>query len=209
MKRGLLQIIFLLWVICIAGCANSGGYFADRGRDAADVFTVTLGVGGGAKARVGPVQAGLIYQEDSTGLRNGALFATKPSFVLFSSDNDDFDFDFEEAEKKGIDLNLLVIGLEHSNSDSTIVERRKDFHTFNFVIPVAIVEPDSKHLRPHYYFQIEGLIALGPSLRLGFNAGELVDFLLGWTTVDIFNDDIGINKPIKGEIGATSVESYN
>jgi hypothetical protein len=31
-------------------------------------------------------------------------------------------------------------------------------------------------------------------LRVGFNPGELVDFLLGWTTLDIYNDDLGTRK---------------
>ena len=37
--------------------------------------------------------------------------------------------------------------------------------------------------------QIEAAIGIGPSLRLGFNPGELLDFILGWTTVDIYGDD--------------------
>ncbi len=30
----------------------------------------------------------------------------------------------------------------------------------------------------------------GLTLGLGFNPGELLDFILGWTTLDIFKDDI-------------------
>jgi hypothetical protein len=31
------------------------------------------------------------------------------------------------------------------------------------------------------------------SQRAGFNPGELVDFILGWAGIDIFNDD-GVSK---------------
>ena len=37
--------------------------------------------------------------------------------------------------------------------------------------------------------QCELAAGLGPTVRLGFNPGELVDFILGWTTLDIYGDD--------------------
>ena len=42
-----------------------------------------------------------------------------------------------------------------------------------------------------YYTQIEAEVGLVGSVRIGFNPGELLDFLLGWTTLDVFGDDIG------------------
>ena len=47
---------------------------------------------------------------------------------------------------------------------------------------------------PSYYNQIEAVIGVGPSLRLGFNPGELLDFILGWTTIDIYKDDLEQSK---------------
>jgi len=45
----------------------------DRGRDAADIFTATIGVGGGAKARLGPVHAGIVpFNVGAFGLRGGS-----------------------------------------------------------------------------------------------------------------------------------------
>jgi hypothetical protein len=32
------------------------------------------------------------------------------------------------------------------------------------------------------------------NVRCGFNPGELLDFILGWTTIDIFKDDIAGRK---------------
>jgi len=36
--------------------------------------------------------------------------------------------------------------------------------------------------------------SLGGTVRLGFNPGELLDFILGWTTIDIYGDDIEARK---------------
>ena len=33
-----------------------------------------------------------------------------------------------------------------------------------------------------------GIVATG---KLGLNPGELLDFLLGWTTLDLYDDDLG------------------
>ena len=45
-----------------------------------------------------------------------------------------------------------------------------------------------------YYTQIEAVVGAGPSVRLGFNPGELLDFILGWTTIDIYKDDLERSK---------------
>ncbi len=41
------------------------------------------------------------------------------------------------------------------------------------------------------YTEVEAVAALGPAVRVGINPGELVDFILGWTTLDIYSDDVG------------------
>jgi len=64
-----------------AGCATNG-FLAARGQDAADVFTLTIGTGAGAKGRVGPVQVALIENADLAGLRAGALFADGDGLVV-------------------------------------------------------------------------------------------------------------------------------
>ena len=46
-----------------------------------------------------------------------------------------------------------------------------------------------------YYTQIEVTAALLVSVRVGVNAGELLDFILGWTTLDLFGDDIASVRP--------------
>ena len=41
-----------------------------------------------------------------------------------------------------------------------------------------------------YYSQLEIAAGLLGDVRVGVNAGEFVDFLLGWACIDIFSDDI-------------------
>jgi hypothetical protein len=149
---------------------------ANRGRDLADIFTATVGVGGGAKARIGPIQAGVILNLDKAGLRNGELFVHEKG-------------PYSRRGNPG-EINLLVLGGETSNTSETIRKRNKEFNTLNLIVPVGIVEPETSQMTPHYFTQLEVVCGLGPSFRLGFNPGELLDFVLGWAKIDIYNDDI-------------------
>lgn len=174
MKKTTQLLLIAVLAAITSGCASP--YMANRGRDSADIFTATVGVGGGAKARIGPFQAGLIANLDKAGLRNGEFFIheRKP---------------YSRRGNPG-EINLLVVGGDTSNTSETIRRRNKEFNTLNLIIPVAIVEPETSQLTPHYFTQLEVVCGLGPSIRLGFNPGELLDFLLGWFTIDIYNDDI-------------------
>ena len=57
-RRAIVGIGMLLLVAC------SLPYMKDRGRDGADVFTLTVGYGLGAKARAGPVTAAALFNRD-------------------------------------------------------------------------------------------------------------------------------------------------
>ena len=61
---------------------------------------------------------------------------------------------------------------------------------------LAIGGPDEFVLPESLFYltQIEVAAGLGGTLRLGFNPGELLDFILGFTTIDIFNDDLEKRK---------------
>jgi len=39
-------------------------------------------------------------------------------------------------------------------------------------------------------YQAEAAVGLGLVFRAGINVGELLDFALGWSTLDIFGDDL-------------------
>ncbi len=49
-------------------------------------------------------------------------------------------------------------------------------------------------LNPPYYTEVEVVLACVWSIRLGFNPGECLDFLLGWGGIDIYNDDLETKK---------------
>jgi len=180
MKRLIQTAVLFSLVTLVTGCATP--YMTDRGRDAADIFTATVGLGAGAKARVGPVQAGLILNMDVGGIRNGELFTHEKSHSRRGNPGE---------------VNLLVVGGETSNTSEEIRRRNKEFNTLNLIVPVAIVEPETSQLTPHYFTQLEVVCGLGPSIRLGFNPGELLDFILGWATIDIYNDDLEKRKTIE------------
>ena len=60
---------------CMIGCTTP--YAIDRKRDAADIFTAAVGLGGGVKARVGPLRTGLVADIGLAGLRSGTLFVAQ------------------------------------------------------------------------------------------------------------------------------------
>ena len=72
MKASWLTPIALAICLLTVGCAGNA-YLTDRGRDLADVLTLTVGYGGGAKARVGPIQAAVLYMDTRAGLQGGDI----------------------------------------------------------------------------------------------------------------------------------------
>jgi hypothetical protein len=172
--------------IC-SGCATTG-YMGDRMRDAGDIFTATVGVGGGAKARVGPVTAGLFLNSDKAGLRGGEVFSSTEEFQRTP----------RETTSLIPIINYCVLLFVNDDFRATPDHdaRHKSYQAISFIPLISWV--DEPKLDPRakwpYYTQIEAAVGLGGTLRLGFNPGELLDFILGWTTIDIFNDDLKKEK---------------
>ena len=172
-------------VIFMTGCSTP--YMIDRTRDAADILTAAVGLGAGAKARVGPLRAGVYGIFDRAGLRGGEVQCYdsesevgEASYIIAS---------FEEflpakcpiAEQRGKHFQAVGV-LVFSASVSAIP-------TSSSAIRRSVVrKPWRQHLP--FYTQIETAFGYGGTVRLGLNPGELIDFVLGWATVDIFDDDI-------------------
>ena len=192
------QLIGTVISALCSGCASTG-YMGDRVRDAGDVFSAAVGVGAGAKVRVGPVQTGLLFDFPKAGLRGG-------QFTRTYGKNDEF---FASNH----DIQMVCFGVEGCWNDSDV--RNKNFQAGTGPGWPPAPSPDSdgfssipffhlhhKQTRSNYsyYTQMEIVAAMGGSLRLGFNPGELLDFLLGWTTLDIYSDDLTggkANKPLQ------------
>jgi hypothetical protein len=167
-------VILALLLPLLAGCANE--YWPNRLHDAADIFTLIVGYGGGVKARVGPLHAGLFAGTDYAGLRGGeaglfpndAAFPNDGELTLVSAE--DFFCPGERDKSFKARGGFLLAGPSYSTT----------------------VSPFEWHLHSHpfyYYTEIEAAIGIGGTLRAGFNPGEFVDFLLGFVGIDIFHDD--------------------
>ncbi|MBW7907400.1 MAG: hypothetical protein H3C50_00545 [Kiritimatiellae bacterium] len=179
MKRILKAIALMTVAASVTGCASPRAYLTDRGRDLADIVAIGAGMGGGAKVRVGPIQTGLFADVQMAALRGGQFPCGNDAYILPSN----------------FDLEALFTGVESFDPKfgrSTAKQRRKSFTAEGHNIPFIMIvdHPGS----PSYYTQIEVAGGLLLNVRLGFNPVELLDFLLGWVAVDIFDDDIEIRK---------------
>ena len=190
------RVVLLLIVALTAaapGCA-ARPYLLDRVADAADTVTACIGNGVGAKTRIGPIGAGLLVNFDGVGLRGGEFLAG---------------FDKENSDFTGIGAYCLVMLCELSSvrSEETfglgmprVVARNKACRkatAFSLPFPqIWFLEARSAYGRWHYYSQIEIVGGVWYTVRLGINPAEIVDFILGWTTLDIFNDDIARRRTL-------------
>lgn len=162
----------VLAALC-AGCAGMG-YLADRGRDAADVVTAGVGMGAGLKARAGPVQVGALGNIDMWGLRGGQLGEVA----------------FYETLTRDVLLpwpSQGVFGEERYVYEAPRQMPHRRGKGFRAKAPLPVIGIADQ---PEYYTQVEVVIAIGGSLRLGLNPGELLDFVIGWTTLDLYGDDL-------------------
>jgi hypothetical protein len=191
-----MRITVLLLFLCLLilnGCTTSA-YFTDRGRDAADIFTAQVGYGGGAKVRAGPLQAGLLLDIGLGGLRGGDLLGKT-------------DFWPSDADMPVKQEYLLgIFGIEAFGGSQLCDMRGKSFASKQIILSLPINFREDPELTEEaeqwkmvynpwpYYTQLEIVVGLGLNARIGFNPGELIDFILGWTTLDIFNDDLEKKK---------------
>ena len=171
-------LLLLAISVNLMGCSSP--YVKNRIRDAADIFTFTTGVGAGGKAKIGPISTGLDIQEDSIGIRNGAFFAANPT------PSSDF-----RKRPGGTELYYTWLGFDISNHGEVVTQRGKEFSVATAFLPTGWYDTDSMSKLPlHYFTQIEVTAGAGLGFRVGFNPGELVDFILGWATLDLFKDDV-------------------
>ncbi len=220
------RLAFILLLAGCAGCVSSRDYFVDRGRDARDIVTATVGVGAGAKVRVGPLHAGLLLNTDCYGLRNGLLVdgswwhdnsGVEEDWFLIprSSGRSDcpviwgWEGYFVRASVPPVPMRPGYNPGYHrfacAVSYIPFVAIPQSEEEFDGAVPHERLEEDERlswSLRLKYLTQIEVVAGLVGTVRLGFSAGELVDFILGWTTLDIFHDDFGSGKRAGGSAPA-------
>lgn len=199
-------VLLLATMTFVTGCA-SNGYLLDRSRDAADIVSFGVGAGLGAKVRVGPLQTGLLADVPIAGLRGGE-FVQSEMIGGFTGHPLFFPTSF--------DLQCIAVGVEMFADDS--LRRNKDFLVSNIldipstyrdafdtgttniftrdpIIPFFHRPAKKSGTSYYYYTQIEVVAGVLGSVRLGFNPGEIVDFLLGWAKIDVFDDDLNKKRP--------------
>jgi hypothetical protein len=174
------------WPVLLLAAAMGGGcaspsYLSDRARDAADMVTLTVGTGGGAKVRAGPVQVAVIHASDLAGLRAGEFFARGNSLPMNREIYSPLPFFSHGRTPAGMTFGGEAFSLGPASLSSL---RGKDVRANSWFPCWAAGEGAA------FYTQVEASAGLGLMVRVGFNPGEMLDFLLGWTTADIYGDDL-------------------
>lgn len=178
--------VFLTLASLVSGCATP--YMIDRRNDVADILTATCGVGIGASARLGPLSGGLTEGAELAGLRGGRFLK--------------YDIKREES----LDVKIGFLGFEWLAKDE-LKPRGKNYIATTgmitsgpagdqriFYVPFVCLPYKTgkdRHINWAQMTQIDIQAACLFGIRLGFNPGELLDFILGWITIDLFNDDLG------------------
>ena len=185
MSRMLLVLLAVMVMCC--GCKTTD-YLINRGRDAADIVTVTGGYGVGFKARLGSIHAGLIYQIDKVGLRGG-----KVALWDYSADVETMiPLRLPHGE---VNEERLTAAERFEPVPGTMSSDRGKHFRAQGTIPCVTEELRAANWRPNqkfhpYYTQIEIAGGLGLAARVGVNFGELLDFIVGLLAYDILDDDI-------------------
>ena len=167
--------VLLLSSLVFCGCARPG-YFANRLNDGADILTLTVGLGVGAKISVMPVYANAlcVFNKDEYGLRYGD-FVVSPQRSAYPEDND---------VEYGV---LFMWGMAGHNRTELQKRRNKAPSDTETGFPFLITRHSGGNADP---LAIDCVLGLGPSVRFGISPLELVDFVFGWTTLDLAQDDI-------------------
>ena len=180
------------------GCGGLG-YLAGRGRDLADVITVSAGTGIGLKARVGPLcVAPAVAVLDLTGVQGGEIFyipdlGGEEEFVPLDVgglwwNTSSFHLESHPRLQRRGKAHIAGPVLGTDTSPFSLLSETPPFIS----VPRMGEEAAQRKITRYpwaYHGQIEFLAALGVSLRVGLNAAELIDFLAGWTTFDLLADD--------------------
>ncbi len=193
-----------------AGCASA--YWRDRANDLGDIASVSFGAGLGVRARAGSLATGLGTQRDATAVRGGRFFCDRRAFDLEPL-GWSVDLVLASANIHG----MRPVDGTQEPYDRIVNARGKYQGQYNPVVEGVFVPfwlcgeildldyygpertertsrlaPCQKDARPNLptWTHLEVAAALGVGVRLGFNPGELLDFLLGFFGADLYGDDL-------------------
>lgn len=207
------SIYILAFPLVLAAC----NYVGDRGNDAADIFTFTVGGGMGASANVGPLHAGLGAYQEWYGLRGGnvsqkggllspivaqtpsscategmlkdASPANTPALTSFSPSNyvDEYglNFDYTFGSHSVLTCARTWNKIYYSYDYPGHLNCGIPFVTV-FKTPKGFPRANAVNAA---WFDINVYAAGFFGFRTGINLAELTDFFIGFTTLDILDDD--------------------
>lgn len=193
--------------IYLSNCSSLKNYAKNRALDFTDILTLggevkTVGASAWLWCLGGGVQFG--QYGEGWGMRNGYVghyriggnkklrYATYGnSFLLFNSQEH-----MSEAYKSTRSINKKY---QHGNFLLLIPTLNKGL-LIGFVSPSATI-PDSSKLPDlcKAPFNLELSAGFGIGGRIGFNFSELLDFVLGFTTYDLMDDDFNKTEEIEDE----------
>lgn len=198
-------LLLLSAAVAVGSGCRSTGYLAQRRRDLADVATASVGLGLGAKARLGPVHlTPLLWCTDVAGLRGGEWFrspgldatvAHPPEEVgalWWSCSVWDLPAGCADRDRLRARGKAHLAAPPYLPPAAELYDILSDTPPF-LSIPIQAWPAEGLAVTRYplsYHSQIELNLALAGSLRLGLNPGEFADFLLGWFRVDIYRDDL-------------------
>ena len=192
------------------GCASA--YWRDRANDLGDIASVSFGAGLGVRAQAGPVATGLGAQMDVAGFRGGRFFCDRRAFDL-----EPLGWSVDLVLASGNLFGLRPVDGTPEPYERIVNGRGKYQGQYNPAVGGVFVPfwlcgeildldyygperterpsplaPNRKEARPHLpsWTHLEAAAALGVGVRLGFNPGELLDFLLGFFGADLYGDDL-------------------
>ncbi len=157
----------LLTLALLSGCAH----LRNRGADLRDVVTLSVERGNiGASVRAGPIPAGLSFSRGE-----GFALCTDGSGIYWYTD-----------------YNVLFL-FAHRSFHPEDTRGDKAYEQEMLIIPIPGLDEcltSSEYEGPwQTHTQVEASLGLYFGLRAGLNAGELLDFLLGWVDLDPCQDD--------------------
>ena len=205
-------LIFLL--IFTINCAT---YWGNRKRDLKDI--ITLGAEKkeyGAGARFGPLALGLFFQGekdklsnkikgDGFGLRGGSFGKYHTEQLVFGFMGGEKFYSKIQNKRNELKKNEF----NYFNFFNQKLKKRKEKKKNKYIKEVYkkiakeqnrpeildfIPKEEQKKYSISYFFQIEAFFGFFYGLRIGFNILEFVDFIVGFTSVDISRDDIKIKE---------------
>ena len=163
------QILIWFLLPCLSGCA----YLHDRGRDACDMVTLAAEaqtVNVSFQVSKGVLGYGLAYGP-GVGLRSG-------TWGIFQSS----------------EINAVLFGFKTLAPSAGDQERHKGYDYSYSWNPWEHEEENffGTYEEGEWFnaWQVEVAAGLGIGARAGVNLAEILDFILGWTTLDICKDDI-------------------